>query len=1178
VVQFIVDIYCLDLINIDRSNITDILSDTNLILTDMYAYYKEDYDIKVQVIGEPSLTPLNNQLLDYAAGWVMRITLEVPNYTVCVVPFKQGIPYIEDSNVDVIQKRLTCETLSTCETIQLIEENISNLNGQTVSSFDYTPSGNTLTITLNNGFTFDVGINSMSGMTFNGPVYATTYYGDGSNLSGISTTDIYTTGGTYDNNTQLITFDRNDNLTYTVDLSALNLNDTFVTGGTYNNSTGTAVFTNNSGGTFNVSGFFTGSTDTFVTGFTFNPANYQLDLAQSNNSNFNVDLSILASDVTITGGTYDSNNGTATFTDNTGSSFNVTGFLTGFTDIYTTGATYDNNTQLITFNRNDNGTYTVDLSSLDVNDTFSTGGTVTQFASNNNNEQVVNITGNSGFTPYNITGITDTFITGVTFDPVTYQLDIQNNNSTNFNVDLSILADDIFVTGGTYNNSNGTATFTNNNGGTFDVSGFVTGFTDVFTTGATYDVSTGIATFTRNDGNTYTASGFYTGYTLTSTEITNTLGYTPVSADTNTFVTGFTFNPGNYQLDLEQNNNSNFNVDLSILASDVTITGGTYDNSTGTATFTNNSGGTFNVSGFLTGFTDIYTTGATYDVNTGVATFTRNDGNTYTASGFYTGYTLTSTEITNALGYTPISADTNTFVTGFTFDPVTYQLDLEQNNNSNFNVDLSVLADDVFVTGGTYNNSTGTATFTNNSGGTFDVSGFVTGFTDVFTTGATYDVSTGIATFTRNDGNTYTASGFYTGYTLTSTEITTALGYTPISADTNTFVTGFTFDPVTYQLDLEQNNNSNFNVDLSILATDMVVTGGTYNPSNGTATFTNNSGGTFDVTGFLTGMTDVFTTGATYDVSTGIATFTRNDGNNYTASGFYTGYTLTSSEITTALGYTPLSAYTDTFVTGGTYDNSTGTATFTNNSGGTFNVSGFLTGSTGTQNLTNVLAVGNSTGANNIVVENSQKIESVSGNTSIEFVSDTNLNISSTNGIDTSEIIVRPNDIKILNVDTSTALNSEIYLSNGEILFICDDGVDVNTITFTPTGISGIPLFNKGSFGITIDGGGSVITTGVKGYVTVPYNGTITGWDIFADVTGSIVIDVWKDTYANFPPLVADTIAGTEKPTLSSAIKNQDTNLTSWTTAVTAGDIIAFNVDSASTLTRVNLIIYVTKS
>ena len=41
------------------------------------------------------------------------------------------------------------------------------------------------------------------------------------------------------------------------------------------------------------------------------------------------------------------------------------------------------------------------------------------------------------------------------------------------------------------------------------------------------------------------------------------------------------------------------------------------------------------------------------------------------------------------------------------------------------------------------------------------------------------------------------------------------------------------------------------------------------------------------------------------------------------------------------------SGSTDTFLTGGTYDNSSGTATFTNNTGGTFTVSGFTTGGTG---------------------------------------------------------------------------------------------------------------------------------------------------------------------------------------------------------------------------------------
>jgi hypothetical protein len=109
------------------------------------------------------------------------------------------------------------------------------------------------------------------------------------------------------------------------------------------------------------------------------------------------------------------------------------------------------------------------------------------------------------------------------------------------------------------------------------------------------------------------------------------------------------------------------------------------------------------------------------------------------------------------------------------------------------------------------------------------------------------------------------------------------------------------------------------------------------------------------------------------------------------------------------------------------------------------------------------------------------------------------------------------------------------------------------------------------SFGIVIDGGGNPISTGIAGDVIIPFAMTITSWTLAADQVGSIVIDVWKDTYANFPPTVGDSIAGSEKPTLSSVIKNQDLTLTTWTTAVAAGDIIRFNVDSASTVTRITL-------
>ncbi|MEY3400443.1 MAG: hypothetical protein RLZZ86_40 [Cyanobacteriota bacterium] len=113
---------------------------------------------------------------------------------------------------------------------------------------------------------------------------------------------------------------------------------------------------------------------------------------------------------------------------------------------------------------------------------------------------------------------------------------------------------------------------------------------------------------------------------------------------------------------------------------------------------------------------------------------------------------------------------------------------------------------------------------------------------------------------------------------------------------------------------------------------------------------------------------------------------------------------------------------------------------------------------------------------------------------------------------------------------------------------------------------------------IVIDGGGSTITTGVKADLVVPYNCTVLGWDILANASGSIVVDVWKDTYANFPPTVADTITGTEKPTLSSAQKNQDTALTSWTTTLTRNDILRFNVDSATTVTRVTLSIRIRRN
>ena len=111
-----------------------------------------------------------------------------------------------------------------------------------------------------------------------------------------------------------------------------------------------------------------------------------------------------------------------------------------------------------------------------------------------------------------------------------------------------------------------------------------------------------------------------------------------------------------------------------------------------------------------------------------------------------------------------------------------------------------------------------------------------------------------------------------------------------------------------------------------------------------------------------------------------------------------------------------------------------------------------------------------------------------------------------------------------------------------------------------------------------IDDGGSVIATGIKGDLEIPFGCTIQAVILLADQTGSIVIDIWKDTYAAYPPTIADTITASAKPTLSSAAKSQDSNLTGWTTSISAGQILRFNVSSASAVTRVTLSLKVLKT
>jgi len=158
--------------------------------------------------------------------------------------------------------------------------------------------------------------------------------------------------------------------------------------------------------------------------------------------------------------------------------------------------------------------------------------------------------------------------------------------------------------------------------------------------------------------------------------------------------------------------------------------------------------------------------------------------------------------------------------------------------------------------------------------------------------------------------------------------------------------------------------------------------------------------------------------------------------------------------------------------------------------------------------------------------------------------------------------------------DNFTAL--WVYTTAGDMAYATSS----TSLTRVGIGSAGEKLVSTGSAPTWIDddfaievgigNGITAITTGVKIAFQVPVTCEVEGWEIVAPLqSGSIVVDVWKDTYANFPPTVADTIAGSEKPTLSSAQKGQDASLSTWTTALTKNDWLLFNVESATTVTMV---------
>ncbi len=148
--------------------------------------------------------------------------------------------------------------------------------------------------------------------------------------------------------------------------------------------------------------------------------------------------------------------------------------------------------------------------------------------------------------------------------------------------------------------------------------------------------------------------------------------------------------------------------------------------------------------------------------------------------------------------------------------------------------------------------------------------------------------------------------------------------------------------------------------------------------------------------------------------------------------------------------------------------------------------------------------------------------------------------------------------------------------SEADILGVGADGYNLVASSAETTGIKWIaPVVG---IDIILGNGLAEIATGVDCWVRMPYDCTITGVMMLANESGSIVMDIWKNTYANYPPTDVDSITSSAPPTISSATKSTDTTLTDWTTDISEGDILMFNVDSVTDIKRLTLTLMLKKT
>jgi len=429
------------------------------------------------------------------------------------------------------------------------------------------------------------------------------------------------------------------------------------------------------------------------------------------------------------------------------------------------------------------------------------------------------------------------------------------------------------------------------------------------------------------------------------------------------------------------------------------ITGGTFSNTTDTLTLYKGNGNVI-----VTGFTDYYTTGATligdtvyFNRNDQLSAYTVNLSSLVVSDIYVTAMTFNNNVLTlkQTQGTAPISQLIDN-LSGLTVTGNVYTNTISATTYQNLPLDI-------YVTGGTYNPSTGVLVLTkNNVVDGYSITGFTTQFTGGTVTGATnftagltantisattyYNLPVSGLTagnnisITGSNGNytiafTGTTGSNFTGGTVTgATQFTNGLTANTISATTyqNLPISGLTA-------------GSNISITGSNGNYTIIFTGGTVtNPTNFTNGVTAN---TISATTYQNLPISGLTAGANISItgSNGNYTiiFTGTTGSNFTGGTVSGATNFTGGVTANTLTVNGVRITGDTFTTAGTYNSSTSIITFTKNDGTNYTVSGLTGVTTAFTHSSNVLTISRSNASNLTATINTLTGLTINGNLTV---------------------------------------------------------------------------------------------------------------------------------------------------------------------------------------------------